>query len=233
MRLEELFTNLGTFAGTVAAQLHEASHGVPLAELDLTGAAPHEIALTGPAHVIVRGGDVLRITVDPGTGADEVRFALGGARLRIAGGDCETVVRVTVPAPRKIAVAGRGRLSAAALADDGALAIAGSGSVELERAGGSRLEVNIAGSGRAMVNGRSQALALSIGGSGSFDGDGLVAQSAEVSIAGSGNAIFGCEGEVTANLMGSGNVIVRGSARCTVSSVGSGTLVCERAPADA
>ena len=233
MRLDELFTNLGVIAGTVAAQMREAAvPGVPADELDLTGPPPRKVALTGPAHVAIAEGDVFRVEVESGPGSEDVRFTLDEKRLTIAGGEPETVVRVTLASVRKLALAGSGRMSVARLAQDGKVSIAGSGRVELERVDGGVLDVNISGSGRLMANGEAEMLELSIAGSGSFDGEGLSVDRAKVSVAGSGDAIFGCDGEVSASLMGSGNVIVRGSARCRVSSVGSGTLVCER-PRDA
>ena len=228
MRLDELFTNLGVVAGTIATQLREATAGVPLDELDLTGPAPREVALAGPAQVILSDGEVLRIDVDAAPGSEEVRFVLHDGYLRVAGGEADTTVRVTLPTPRKLAIAGSGRMSAARLARDGEVSVAGSGRLEIEHADGGDLGINIAGSGRLMLNGRAERLDLSIAGSGSCDGEGLTVENAQVSIAGSGDAIFRCDGEVEASLMGSGDVIVRGSARCSVHSMGSGSLVCER-----
>lgn len=229
MRLDDLFKNLGYLAGTIGAQVrHGVFEGVPLEELDLTGPVPHEVSLLGPAQVVLSKGKVLRIDVEAGSTGEPVRFALDAERLAIAGGDRDTVVRVSMPAPQKLAVAGSGRMTVAKLARDGEVSIAGSGRAELAKVDGGKLAVSIAGSGRLMVDGRAEELELSIAGSGSCDAEGLVAGKAAVHIAGSGDAIFTCNGEVTAHLMGSGNVIVRGSARCTVSAIGSGTLTCER-----
>jgi hypothetical protein len=228
MRLDELFKNLGYIAGTIGSQMREACEGVPLEELDLTGAAPREVALSGPGQLILSEGEALAIDVQTVDDGEEPRFRLDGDRLGIAGGDRDTVVRVTLPAPAKIAVAGSGRVSAVKLAYDGQISIAGSGRLELTEANGGRIKASIAGSGRLAIDGRAEHLELSIAGSGSCDAEGLLVDSAAVHIAGSGDAIFGCNGEVEAHLMGSGNVIVRGSARCNVHSVGSGTVTCER-----
>ncbi len=228
MRLDELFRNLGTIAGTIGAQMREAFEGVPLEELDLTGPPPREVSLRGPAQVVLSEGDSLAIDIEAGPDEDEVRFLLDEDRLAIAGGGRETVVRVTTPAPAKLATCGSGRMTAARLARDGEISIAGSGRLEVAGVEGGRLKINIAGSGRLAVDGRAEALELSIAGSGSCDADGLAVERAAVHIAGSGDAIFACNGEVEAHLMGSGNVIVRGSARCSVHSVGSGSVTCER-----
>lgn len=230
MRLDELFKNLGYLAGTIGSQMRDgALQGVPLDELDLTGLAPTYVSLLGPAQVVLGDGEVFRVEVEPGPGSEDVRFSLAEERLGIAGGDRETVVRIALPAPGKLAVAGSGRMTAEKLAADGEVSIAGSGRLEIAQVDGGKLKVSIAGSGRLAADGRADALELSIAGSGSCDAEGLVAEQASVHIAGSGDAIFTCNGEVAAHLMGSGNVIVRGSARCSVHSMGSGTVICERA----
>ncbi len=229
MRLEELFKNLGYLAGTIGAQIREdGREGVPLEELDLTGEPPHRIALMGPAQVVLTEGEVFRVSVEPGSASNDVLFSLHEGKLSVSGGNSTTVVRLTLPAPRKLVLAGSGRVTAAKLARDGKISVAGSGRLEVADVDGGRLKVSVAGSGRLAIDGRADALDLSIAGSGSCDGEGLTVEKAAVHIAGSGDAIFTCNGEVSAHLMGSGNVIVRGSARCTVHSMGSGTVTCER-----
>jgi hypothetical protein len=228
MRLDELFRNLGHIAGTIGAQMREAHEGVPLDDLDLTGPAPRKVSHCGPAQVVLSEGEVFRVDVEPGPGAGDVRFALGEGRLAISGGDHETVVSVTLPAPVKLSVAGSGRMTSARLARDGKISIAGSGRLEVAAVDGGRVKVSVAGSGRVALDGQADELDLSIAGSGSCDAEGLSVERAAVHVAGSGDAIFTCNGEVAAHLMGSGNVIVRGAARCSVHTVGSGTVTCER-----
>jgi hypothetical protein len=229
MRLEELFANLGQIAGNVAAQMRQVGiDRVPLEDLDLTGPPPRHVSLVGPAQLVLTEGPVFRVDVDSGPSAEEVRFSLHDERFSVAGGDRDTVVRVTLPAPGKLAVAGSGRMTADKLANDGEISLAGSGRLEVAAVEGGRVAVSIAGSGRLALDGQADELALSIAGSGSCDAEGLVVEKAAVHIAGSGDAIFTCNGEVAAHLMGSGNVIVRGSARCSIHSMGSGTVTCER-----
>src|SRR5690348_9547045 len=115
MRLDELFKNLGYIAGTIGEQMREAYDGVPLAELDLTGPPPHAVKLRGPAQVVLSEGEALAIEVEAGPDGDEPLFARDNGALRISGGR-DALVRVTMPAPRKLAVAGSGRISAAKLA---------------------------------------------------------------------------------------------------------------------
>jgi hypothetical protein len=230
MRVDELFKNLGYLAATIGSHVRDtAFQGVPLEELDLTAEPPHEVSLLGPAQLVLSEGEVLRIDVDAGPAAEPVRFSLEDGRLGVTGGDRETVVRVSMPAPKKVAASGSGRMTVEKLARDGEVSIAGSGRLEIAAVGGGKLAVSVAGSGRLAADGRADELELSIAGSGSCDAEGLVVEKAAVHIAGSGDAIFACNGEVAAHLMGSGNVIVRGSARCSVKSMGSGTVTCERA----
>ncbi len=230
MRLDELFKNLGYIAGAIGSQVRDcAFQGVPLEELDLTGEPPHEVSLLGAAQLVIGEGEVFRIVVEGGGAGEELRFSLDGERLGVAGGSRDTVVQVTMPAPRRLAVAGSGRMTVEKLAADGEISVAGSGRLEVASVEGGKLAVSIAGSGRLAADGHADELALSIAGSGSCDAEGLVVENASVHIAGSGDAIFTCNGEVAAHLMGSGNVIVRGSARCSVHSMGSGTVTCERA----
>lgn len=229
MRLDELFKNLGYLAATIGAQMRDSAvEGVPLEELDLTGPAPEKVALLGPAQVVLGEGEVFRVDVEPGPSGEPVLFSLRDGKLGVAGGDTGSVVRIALPAPRKLAIAGSGRMTAAKLARDGKVSIAGSGRLEVAAVEGGSVKVSLAGSGRLAIDGRADELELSIAGSGSCDAEGLVVDKAAVHIAGSGDAIFTCNGEVEAHLMGSGNVIVRGSARCSVHSMGSGTVTCER-----
>ena len=154
MRFDELFKNLGYLAGTIGAQVREACEGVSVEELDLTGPAPRKVALCGPGQVVLREGDVFRVEVEPGPGAADVRFALGEERLNVSGGDRETVITITLPAPRKLTIAGSGRMAAAKLARDGKVSIAGSGRLEVAAVEGGKVNVSLAGSGRAALDGR-------------------------------------------------------------------------------
>src|SRR5688500_4238704 len=117
MRLDDLFRNLGYLAATIGSQVRDcAFQGVPLEELDLTGPPPHEISLLGPARLELSEGEVFRIDVQSELGAEPVLFGLDAERLAVSGGDRETIVRVTLPAPRRLAVAGSGRMTVPKLA---------------------------------------------------------------------------------------------------------------------
>lgn len=251
MRFGRLFHTLGPVIGVaLAAGLTgcdgtavtiSGEQGKPLAELDLTGAAPQKLVLVGPDSVKVTTGDRLAITVDgdPET-RDKLRFTLKDGELAIMrdgrgwGGSGEpVVVNVTMPAPREITMAGSGRIEAATLAPVAEVTVAGSGDITVAGHTGDSLDLTIAGSGNYRSAGQIRKLDLSIAGSGSAEMSGLRVDQADLSIAGSGNATFASDGAVDANIMGSGSVTVRGRARCKVSSMGSGRLICENGTFDA
>ena len=78
MRLDELFRNLGYVAATIGAQVRDSAwQGVPLEELDLTGPAPDNVALLGPAQVVLSEGEVFRVD-----GLREIRADASGERTR-------------------------------------------------------------------------------------------------------------------------------------------------------
>lgn len=209
--------------------------GVPLAELDLTGQVPDEISLLGPDKVEVRAGDRLAISVD---GADAVkerlRFTLDDGKLAIGrskGGwndQGTATITVTVPAVRRLVLAGSGTIDSEALTGpEAGVTIAGSGKVGTRAVEAQELKVEVLGSGSLAAAGRADRLRLVVAGSGEAMMDTLTVQSAKVDVAGSGSARFASDGEVKASIMGSGEVRVKGRATCKVTAMGSGKLVCE------
>lgn len=212
--------------------------GKKLSELDMTGAAPDELALLGPDEVHVTTGDKLKIDVsgDP-EATDALRFTLKDGTLgilrkdKVFGGNGKTaIVNVTMPALREVTMAGSGRIVLETLAKEASINITGSGTIESGAIETDKLDVNIAGSGSYRAAGNARKLKLNVLGSGSSQLDALRVETADVDVAGSGHAAFASDGEVKANILGSGEVRVRGRARCTVSALGSGKLVCESAP---
>jgi Putative auto-transporter adhesin, head GIN domain len=209
--------------------------GKKLAELDLTGKTPGELVLLGPDEVEVKQGEQLAITVDGDPEAVEaMRFSLSDTSLGIlrndksgAADNKRAVVRVTMPAPREVVLAGSGKIRADALAPGAKVVVAGSGTIESASVSGDKLEVTLPGSGSFRAAGNVDELELTILGSGSAHLDAVKAGKAKVTMAGSGGATFASDGEVEATIVGSGTVTVKGRARCKVSAMGSGTLVCE------
>ncbi|MBX9661733.1 MAG: DUF2807 domain-containing protein [Novosphingobium sp.] len=210
--------------------------GVRLAELDLTAKAPEEITLLGPDNVRVVQGDKLAITVEGNEDAkDRLRFVLKDGKLaigregwKIGGSDDLATINVTVPAARRLVMAGSGTMHADALRGDAAsISIAGSGDIEVPVVDTNELKVEVIGSGDFKAGGKAKSLKISVAGSGSADLAGLSAEDAKVEIAGSGDARFASDGQVKADIMGSGSVTVKGRAQCKVNAMGSGTLTCE------
>lgn len=208
--------------------------GVPLAELDMAGAVPSELVVATNAKVIVTQGDTLGITVenDPETA---LRFVLDDATLgvtrdadqKLEGGTA--IVRVTMPAPKSIVIAGAGSVEADSVGTNPELTIGGSGSIAVTRIAAETLEVAIGGSGSVKGAGTARHLEITIGGSGDVEFANLNADKAEISIGGSGNVTLASDGEVEANIAGSGDINVTGSAKCTANSLGSGKLSCAAA----
>ena len=244
MKIDRFFRALGPIiavamaAGVAACDGNisiNGEKGKPLAEIDLTGTPPQELVLLGPDEVRVTQGDRLAITVEGDKAVtDRLRFTLKDGTLgvlregkSIDTGSAKAVVNVTMPAPKTLTMAGSGKISAAALAKEAKVTIAGSGDIETPSITSDKLDLTIAGSGSYRGAGNVTALEVSIVGSGSAEMDALKTEKADLTIAGSGNSAFASDGEVKAKIMGSGSVTVRGRARCTVESMGSGKRVCE------
>ncbi|MFZ1742470.1 MAG: head GIN domain-containing protein [Pontixanthobacter sp.] len=208
--------------------------GVPLAELDQSGDPPTGVALLGPDVVIISEGKKLAITVEGEDKAVEaMRFTLEDGTLGIMrdsdvwNGKAKATVRVTMPAPEDLNMAGSGRIEAATMAKKANINIAGSGVIEVTALAADSLEVAMAGSGSVKASGSAKALEVSVMGSGETDLSGLTTEGAEVNIAGSGSVAFASDGKVEVNMAGSGNVTVTGEASCEVNSMGSGKVTCK------
>lgn len=210
--------------------------GVKLSELDLSGDAPDSVSLMGADIVrIIEGADFTIAVEGDDEAKERMRFICEDGTLSVLrdrreewGEAGKATVTITMPAPRRLVLAGSGALYAEALARDAEITIAGSGTLETLGIEVASLEVSIAGSGDYSATGKAEMLDLSIAGSGSAELRGLKAGDADVSIAGSGDAEFACDGTVRANIMGSGDVTVHGGATCKVKSFGSGSLTCKR-----
>lgn len=214
----------------------DGEEGVPLADLDLSGAPPSEVVLAGPDDVFIGDGDKLEIDV---SGDDEVvdamRFTLKDGKLAIMrksgklDSNAKATVRITMPSPSAIVIAGSGTIAAESLSGKASATIAGSGTLKTAAIDAESLDVNVVGSGKFEAKGKTGSLDLNIAGSGQAKMDGLTVDKADVNIAGSGDASFASDGTVEAKIMGSGNVTIAGRATCTVKSMGSGSVVCKPA----
>ncbi|MBV7265609.1 DUF2807 domain-containing protein [Erythrobacter sp. WH131] len=208
--------------------------GVPLAELDTSGAAPSEIVLAGPDRIIITEASELAISVEGDAKAGQaLRFDRNGDRLTIArdrnifDGSGRATILVSMPPPAELGIAGSGAIEAASMArQDAQLEIAGSGNIVVGAIDADRLEVEIAGSGDVTAAGRATRLSIEIAGSGDVNFADLTADDVSVEIAGSGDVELASDGVVAAEIAGSGDVTVYGSASCSVESAGSGSLTC-------
>lgn len=217
------------------------SEGVPLAELDTSGAPPTKLVLAGPDNVVVSEGPGLDIDVSGDQKAvDALRFTLDDGALgvmRDKNADKRigsATVRVTMPSLNSIVMAGSGEIEADSLSGEAEVTIAGSGRAKVAKVTATKLDLTIAGSGEFEASGAVENLDLTIAGSGASKMAGLQVERANISVVGSGDAEFASDGKVDANIMGSGSVTVEGSADCTVQAMGSGRLRCRAAaqPAD-
>jgi len=193
-----------------------------------------KVELAGSDDVVVRVGQAFAIRAEgPAEVLDRLRIEKNGDTLEIGrkrgGTDVRGKARVIVTLPRLVGAA-----------------VAGSGDMQVDRAGGSSFEgslagsgnlgvgqlqadeagFSIAGSGTARVAGAAKKLEVNIAGSGNLDAGGLTANAAEVSIAGSGNVRATVNGAAEVNIMGSGNVDLGQGARCETSKMGSGSVRC-------
>lgn len=214
------------------------SEGVPLAELDTSGAPPTGVMLASPDTLIVSQGEALDIAVtgDP-EAVEALRFNIKDGKLGVMREpdsqriDGRATVRVTMPSLSSIVLAGSGTVETASLTGDADVTIAGSGTVRTAQVAAGSFTMTVAGSGAYAASGSADTLELSIVGSGRSDMADLTVGSADVNIAGSGAAEFASDGAVEANIVGSGEVTVIGRATCTINAVGSGKLNCREAPA--
>lgn len=213
--------------------------GVPLSELDMSGAAPTEVVLAGPDTVVIKDGKKLAIKVD---GDDKavaaLRFSLKDGTLGIMrakdnwkeGG--KATVNVTMPSPSVLVLAGSGTISAASLAGEADVKILGSGKASTASIKADKLDVTIAGSGTYEAAGIVKTLDLTVAGAGSARMSGLKVETADLNIVGSGDAEFASDGNVDAKIMGSGDVTILGRATCKVKSMGSGSVTCKTVTED-
>ena len=220
-----------TLAGCDGADIQiNGKDGVPLSEVEIAGPPPSEVVLSSGDTVILTEGDTFALKVE-GADTESLRFVrdsevIGITRESSWSGNQTATIRITMPPPSEVVIAGSGTINAQSLATTANVSIGGSGTISFSEVAAESLGVNIGGSGRVTGAGTAKRLEVNIGGSGNVDLGELKADSAEVSIGGAGDVAFASDGEVQANIAGAGDVKVAGSAKCTVSAFGSGTLTC-------
>lgn len=207
--------------------------GVPFSDIEIAGPPPSEVVLSSGDTVIITEGDTFAVSVE-GPNTESLRFVrdsevIGITRSADWDGDTNATIRITMPAPREVTIAGSGTIRAASLAPTADVSIGGSGTVEFGRIAAEKLGINIGGTGTVKGAGTVKSLSIAIGGSGDVNMPGLKADNADIAIGGAGDVAFASDGEVTASIAGAGDINVVGDAKCTVSAFGSGTLNCVKA----
>ena len=226
-----LLAAIVALAGCEGAEMEiNGQKGVPLADVELAGPPPSEVVLASGDTVIITQGDTFAIKVE-GSNTESLRFVrdertIGVTREEGWSGETNATIRITMPAPEELVIAGSGTIKAESLAATSEVSIGGSGLIEFGTVAAEKLGINIGGSGTVRGAGTVKRLEVNIGGAGDVELPALKADSAEVSIGGSGDVAFASDGEVTANIAGAGDVKVAGAAKCTVNAFGSGTLTC-------
>lgn len=137
-------------------------------------------------------------------------------------------IHVTVPSLKAVALAGSGDIQVDRVkADHFSGSIAGSGDLTLGSLAANSAKLSIAGSGDLAVNdGSCRSADVSIAGSGDVNIGGVRCQMLSARVAGSGNISANATGGAKVSIMGSGDVAVAGGAKCEVSKMGSGTVRC-------
>lgn len=204
--------------------------GVPLAEVELAGPPPVEVVLASADKVIVTDGTTFTIKVE-GSDTESLRFVrdertIGVTREEGFSSTSTATIRITMPPPSQLVIAGAGTIEAQSLGKEAEVSIGGAGTITFGKAAADRLGINIGGSGTVKGTGTAKVLEVVIGGDGDVELAGLKAEKAEVSIGGSGDVAFASDGAVEANIAGSGDIQVAGNAKCTINAFGSGTLTC-------
>jgi len=210
--------------------------GVPIAEVEMAGPPPTDVVLSSGDTVILTTGDTFAITID-GTNIESLRFVRDAEVIGVAcengwNGKNDATIRITMPPPEDVVVAGSGTIKAQSLASTSEITIGGSGTVEFGTVAADKLGINIGGSGTVRGAGTVRRLEINIGGMGDIAMPTLKADSAEINIGGSGDVAFASDGDVKATIAGAGDVQVSGGAKCTVETFGSGTLTCTPASAE-
>ena len=214
--------------------------GVAFKDFTPSGTAPNAIGLAGPDEIVITQSDTFEITLDGDSRAGEaLRFDRTGEQLNIArdsnvyNGGKTAIVRIAMPAPSELELAGSGKINSATMAPNAEVEIAGSGQIHIDELAAQEFEVEMAGSGKLRAAGAVERLSIEIAGSASVDMAGVMADNVDIDIAGSGEVDLASNGVVNADIAGSGEVTVTGSATCTVDAAGSGTLDCRPAEATA
>ncbi|MCU6455201.1 DUF2807 domain-containing protein [Sphingomonas sp. A2-49] len=195
------------------------------------------VSLGGSARMIVRAGPQFAVSAEgPAEAFANFRVVQEGRTLKVGQryegrrwipADAKLIVRVTLPALAAASVGGSGSIDIdRAGGERFAGSVGGSGDLRIARLDVRAADLSIGGSGGIAATGRVGALDAKVGGSGSIDAAGLRADRASVAIGGSGSVRAAVAGPADVSVAGSGNVDLGPQARCRVSKAGSGRVRC-------
>ncbi len=209
-------------SGTVATETRAVSD---FDAIDAEGSMDLEVRQAAREAVQVQADDnllpLVETVVEPRNGSRTlvVRFKRGESISTRK----PVVVKIDVVRLQALALAGSGDVQVQALKTPAfRLALAGSGDAKLQGLETETFELRLSGSGDVVGAGRSRSVKVSIAGSGNADLEGLVADEVKVSIAGSGDASVTANKSLEASVAGSGDVRWGGSAS-TVNTAAAGS----------
>lgn len=190
-------------------------------------AGPYEVTVAtgGQAGVEARGSQGLLDQTVVEVKGDTLQIHPRGKRLTWSGD--KATFQVRVPALSAAAIAGSGTMAIDRVqGGEFTGSIAGSGDLRVQQLAVQRLGLEIAGSGSFAAAGRASEARYEIAGNGDIDAGGLQAERLRAEIAGSGEIKARATGSADIEIMGSGDVDVTGGAKCSVSKAGSGKVRC-------
>ncbi|UAK24665.1 head GIN domain-containing protein [Sphingomonas nostoxanthinifaciens] len=185
-----------------------------------TGAAP-SVHATGEQEVLDR------LTVEIRDGALVIGMRPDRNWHWNWGSHRPTIVEVSAPMVRGVALTGSGDLSVDVVRTRGFDAsLSGSGDVKIGALQAEAVSMSLSGSGDISAAGRVGRSTLALRGSGNFRTGTLMAQDATISLSGTGNIDAAASRAATVNLFGVGDVRVTGGAQCTITKRGVGDVRC-------
>jgi len=197
------------------------------------------VKLAGAHNVIVESGPFSVTATGDDKRLDKLEIEVRGNSLHVSSknekwnwndmkGRESVVIRVSLPALSRLALAGSGNLDVGSFDDISELEVHLSGSGNLTVKGGlnvnGNIDIHLAGSGDIDLKGEAKSADISLAGSGDISARDMHVDIAEVSIAGSGDVSIHCSTELDVNIAGSGDVDYYGSPSLKQSVRGSGDV---------
>ena len=224
-------------AAAAAVSVLAACAGAQAAERNFTVASFDSVEASGSQTVSVATGKAASVRAE-GSAADldKLDIRVDGGKLEIgtkskwgAGWSSSGPVRVfvTVPMVREVAVAGSGSVSVDRVkVPTFSAEVAGSGSARIAALDAQNANFSTAGSGSVEASGTCTDAKAETAGSGAIRIGGLKCATLKAETAGSGDIDAFASKSADISIMGSGTVHVAGGAKCTTSTMGSGKAIC-------